>query len=99
MVNFLRSLGFRPETVAGFVRGVYQALLNGILAGVLGYLAGGTWGYGVALGMVQFIVALGGRTVEGAFDARSKSPELSPLERDAVDRIRRGQPFSYDPDE
>lgn len=95
MTNFLRSLGFAPETTAGFIRGLWQALIVAVPVGLGLYAAEGL-SAAIIASLTAFFLALGGRTLEGAYDAR-REHELSPLERDALDRMRRGEPFSYDP--
>lgn len=64
---------FPPEAVRGFVRGAWQAALNGAVTGLVTWQAadGQT---AIIVGALACVMALGGRTVEGAMDARRRPP-------------------------
>lgn len=60
---------FPPEAVTGFLRGLWQAALNGAVTGIVTWQATDAQ-TGIAIGALAALMSLGGRTSEGAWDAR-----------------------------
>lgn len=59
-----------PEVFTAAVRGLYTALLSGVATGVTTWLATDDGEAALGVGILAFVLAQGGRVIEGARDAR-----------------------------
>lgn len=86
-----------PEIVAGFIRGLWHAALLGAVA-YFGVEEAASTDAALKAFFAAFFGTLVLRTGEGGYDAlRNRKLTLTPIQQDAVDRIARGESFTYDP--